>query len=205
MEAQTAYIAEEIYKIVHNIEFEERLIPTSNLRMLEGGIVTSSLHSYELYDNLLTKLAIIFEVSKDYFVSLNYLCKDNLGFKLLEERYEIVKNKYQFPYDFKLFMLYFDYVYYVGLLCYTDNPSKDIILKGGETSKYEIYPRMYLPISLKGEQVYLSQIDGNVFLALVENDGNYQEFAKYIIDNKQRKLANEYIATIEEGLREMNK
>ena len=48
--------AEEVYKIIHNVKFEERHIPTENLRMQSGGTIVSSLHNYEMYDNLLTKL-----------------------------------------------------------------------------------------------------------------------------------------------------
>ena len=59
--------------------------------MLGDGIVVSNLHNYELYDNLLSKLAIILNVSKDYFVSINYLYKNNEALKYLEERYNEIK------------------------------------------------------------------------------------------------------------------
>ena len=198
MEAQTEYFAEEVYKIIHQVEYSERKIPTEQLRMTPGGIVTSSLHNYELYDNLLTKLALILEVPKDYFVTINYLYQNNEGLKLLEEKYKEAERKYELPYNFKKYLLYLDYVYCVDYMAYIANPDKEVILKGEKTRKYEIHPNLYLPLSLKNEQVYLSQLDGNIFLCLVEYNGPYQEFAKYIIDSKQRFLADEYIDTLEE-------
>ena len=72
---QTIYFAEKIYQEIYEIQFEPRRIPSETLRMLGDGIVVSNLHNYELYDNLLSKLAIILNVSKDYFVSINYLYK----------------------------------------------------------------------------------------------------------------------------------
>ncbi len=200
MEAQTEYIAEEIYKTIHNIEYEERIIPTSNLRMKDGGVVISSLQIYELYDNLLTKLAIIMDVPKDYFVSINYLYNNNWGLKVLEERYKLVQDKYQLSYSFRQLLLYLDYIYCVDYISYKDNPDKELLLKGGVTKKYEIHPRQYLPLSLVNEQVYLAQLDGNIFLALVEFDGNYRDFAKYIVDNKQRDIAQEYIEMVDKEL-----
>ena len=79
MEAQTQYFAEKIYQEIHGVAFEERQIPTENLRMAGNGIVTSKLHNYEMYDNLLSKLAIMLDVSKDYFVSINFLYENNEG------------------------------------------------------------------------------------------------------------------------------
>ena len=79
MEAQTQYLAEKIYQEIHGVAFEERQIPTENLRMAGNGIVTSKLHNYEMYDNLLSKLAIMLDVSKDYFVSINFLYENNEG------------------------------------------------------------------------------------------------------------------------------
>ena len=198
MEAQTQYFAEEIYEEMHGVKFEEREIPSENLRMASGGVVVSKLHNYEMYDNLLTKIGIILEVPKDYFVSINYLYKNNLGLKLLEEKYKVAKNKYQLPYEFNQFLLYYDYAYCVDLLAYKDNQDKQTILSGGTTQKYEIHPNIGLELSLKSQQYYLSQIDGCCFLNLAENGGNYKGFAKYIIDNQKRSLAMQYIATFEE-------
>lgn len=198
MEAQTQYFAEEIYEEIHGVKFEEREIPSENLRMASGGVVVSKLHNYEMYDNLLTKIGIILEVPKDYFVSINYLYKNNLGLKLLEEKYKIAKNKYQLPYEFNQFLLYYDYAYCVDLLAYKDNQDKQTILNGEITQKYEIHPNKGLELSLKSQQYYLSQIDGCCFLKLAENGGNYKNFSKYIIDNQKRSLAMQYIATFEE-------
>ena len=198
MEAQTQYFAEEIYEEMHGVKFEEREIPSENLRMASGGVIVSKLHNYEMYDNCLTKIGIILEVPKDYFVSINYLYKNNLGLKLLEEKYKVVKNKYQLPYEFNQLLLYYDYAYCVDLLAYKDNPDKQKILNGGITQKYEIHPNIGLELSLKSQQYNLSQLDGCCFLKLAENGGNYKDFAKYIIDSQKRSLAMQYIATFEE-------
>ncbi len=198
MEAQTQYFAEEVYKEIHNVEFEEREIPSENLRMASGGMVLSKLHNYEMYDNLLTKIGIVLEVPKDFFVSINYLWKDSQGLKLLEEKYENAKSKYQLPYDFNRFLLYYDYAYCVDLLAYKDNPDKQIILSGGTTKKYEIYPNQGLPLSLKSQSYNLSQMDACCFLKLAENGGNYKDFARYIINNEKRNLAMQYISVFEE-------
>lgn len=198
MEAQTQYFAEEIYEEIHGVKFEEKEIPSEKLRMASGGIVVSKLHNYEMYDNLLTKIGIILQVPKDYFVSINYLYKNNLGLKLLEEKYTVAKDKYHLPYEFNIFLLYYDYAYCVDLQAYKDNPDKQTILNGGITKKYEIHPNIGLALSLKSQQYNLSQIDGCCFLNLAENGGNYKDFAKYIIDNQKRSLAMQYIATFEE-------
>ena len=84
MEAQTQYFAEIVYTDVHDIQYEEREIPSNKLRMLNGGTVISALHNYELYDCFLSKLAIILDVSKDYFVFIKFLNEDNAGLKDLE-------------------------------------------------------------------------------------------------------------------------
>ncbi len=198
MEAQTQYFAEKVYEEIHDVKFAEREIPSENLRMASGGIVVSKLHNYEMYDNLLTKIGIILEVPKDYFVFLNYLYNNNLGLKLLEEKYKEAKNKYQLPYEFNQFLLYYDYAYCVDLLAYQDNPDKQTILNGGITQKYEIHPNQNLELSLKNQLYNLSQIDGCCFLNLAEKGGNYKDFAKYIIDNQKRNLAMQYIATLED-------
>ncbi len=64
MEAQTQYFAEKVYSEIHNISFEEKLIPSENLRMVSNGTVVSRLHNYEMYDTLLSKLAAMIDVSK---------------------------------------------------------------------------------------------------------------------------------------------
>lgn len=198
MEAQTQYFAEEVYKEIHGVEFEEREIPSENLRMASGGIVISKLHNYEMYDNLLTKIALVLEVPKDYFVSINYLYRNNEGLKLLEEKYAVARSKYQLPYDFYQFLLYYDYAYCVDLLAYKENPDKKIILDGGVTQRYEIHPNRGLALSLKDQMNNLSQIDGCLFLKLAENGGCYRDYAKYIIDNDKRALAMQYISTLDE-------
>ena len=109
--------------------------------MAGNGIVTSKLHNYEMYDNLLSKLAIMLDVSKDYFVSINFLYENNEGLKNLETKYNKAKKKYKLPYSFEETLLMLDYIYCVDLIAYKDNPDKETILSGKETeSFYQIYP-----------------------------------------------------------------
>lgn len=91
MEAQTQWFAEEVYKNIHNVDFQEKEIPSENLRMQSGGTVVSSLHNYELYDSMLSKLSIIIEEPKEFFVTINYLYDNDQGMKMLEEKYNKAK------------------------------------------------------------------------------------------------------------------
>ncbi len=88
MEAQTQFFAEKIYEEIHDVNFEERDIPSENLRMQSGGIVTSALHNYEMYDSILSKIAIILDVPKDFFVSINYLYDNNKGLNKMKQVYD---------------------------------------------------------------------------------------------------------------------
>lgn len=198
MEAQTQYFAEEVYKEIHGVTFEEKEIPTENLRMNSGGTVISSLHNYEMYDNLLTKLSIILEVPKDYFVYINYLGKNNLGLKLLEEKYISYKNKYQLPYAFYELLLYYDYIYCVDLLTYVDNPFKSKIINGGTINGYNVHPNKKMPLSLDYQYSTLSHLDYVYFASLARNSKHYKDFAKYIIDNQKRDLTMQFISIEEE-------
>lgn len=205
MEAQTQYFAEEVYKEIHGVEFEEKEILSEHLRMASGGTVVSRLHNYEMYDNLLTKLAIVLEVPKDYFVSINYLYKNNAGLKLLEKKYISSKNKYQLPFDFNEFLLFYDYAYCVDLLAYVNNPDKSIILNGGTTRNYRIHPNKMMALSLNYQYNTLAHMDGTYFAALIGNGGNYKDFARYIIDNQKRDLAMQYISVKEGQMPELKK
>lgn len=198
MEAQTEYFAEEVYKEIHGVSYDEREIPSESLRMAKGGTVVSALHNYEMYDNLMTKIGLILGVPKLFFVSINYLFKDNLGLKILEEKYEEAKNKYQLPLDFQTFLLFFDYAYCVDLMAYTDNPDKEKILNGGTTDAYEIYPNKGFQLSLANQMANITKIDIDCFLKLAENGGNFKEFARYIISDEKRAIAMEYIASFDE-------
>ncbi len=196
MEAQTQYLAEKIYCEIHQIEFKERLIPSSELRMSNGGVVRSKLHNYELHDNLLTKLALILGVSKDYFVKINFLYR--AGLKDLEEKYKIAQDKYHLPYNFFDLLYILDYIYCVDLTAYIENIEKETILKGEETKfDYEIYPKRFTKLSLANERACINNFDVNNFLALLENNGPYQEFAAYIIDDDKRTLIDEFIKSNE--------
>lgn len=199
MEGQTQYFAEKVYQEIHGVKFDERQIPSENLRMLGNGTVVSSLHNYEMYDNLLSKLAIVLGVSKDYFVSINYLYKDNEGLKDLEKRYNEAREKYHLPYNFNSLLLVYDYIYYVDLLAYMQNKDKEVILSGQETQNaYEIHPNQAAKLSLKTQRNYLNNFDVSFFLALMENGGNCEEFCHYIVDNDKRAIVEQYIGKKQE-------
>lgn len=194
MEAQTQYFAEKIYQEIHGVTFEERQIPTENLRMAGNGIVTSKLHNYEMYDNLLSKLAIMLDVSKDYFVSINFLYENNEGLKNLEAKYNEAKKKYKLPYSFEETLLMLDYIYCVDLIAYKDNPDKETILSGKETeSFYQIYPEKDYKLSQQTQKGYINSFDVDNFLALVDSGGNYKEFGRLVIDCEKRKIISQFI------------
>ena len=199
MEAQTQYFAEKVYQEIHGLQFETREIPSETLRMLGNGRVISNLHNYEMYDNLLNKLAIILDVPKDYFVSINYLYKNNEGLKDLERRYNEIREKQNLPYNFNSLLLIYDYIYCVDLLAYKKNKDKEIILNGEETQNaYEIHPNKGLKLSLKNQRAYLNKFDVDYFLALAQNGGNFIEFAKHVVDNEKRAIIEQYIKTFTE-------
>lgn len=196
MEAQTQYLAEKVYSEIHNITFPEREIPSETLRMVNNGTVVSQLHSYEMYDSLLSKLAIMLNVSKDYFVSINFLYKNNEGLKNLEEKYNEAKEKYKLPYNFDTLLFILDYIYCVDLTAYTNNPDKEVILSGEETkSGYEIYPNKNYKLSLQAQRKYMNSFDVDNFLALVEANENFKEFSKYVIDNEKREHISKFLKT----------
>lgn len=196
MEAQTQYFAEKVYQEIHGVQFETRQIPSETLRMLGNGMVISNLHNYEMYDNLLNKLAIILGVSKDYFVSINYLYKNNEGLKDLETRYNEIREKQKLPYNFNSLLLVYDYIYCVDLLAYKKNKDKDVILNGEETQDaYEIHPNQGFKLSLKNQRAYLNKFDIDYFLALAQNGGNFREFAWHVVDNEKRAIIEQYIGT----------
>ena len=193
MEAQTQYMAEKVYTEIHGFDFETKEYPTERLRMLKGGMINSSLHNYQMYDNLLTKLAIMLNVSKDYFVTINYQYED--GLRDLMNKYIEASNKYEFPKDFHSVLFDLDYIYVVDYMAYLENPDKKTILNGEETTDiYEIHPGMYMKLSLGEQQKRITYFDRENFLALLSNGGNYSEFAKYIIDNKNKQLVMEFVS-----------
>lgn len=194
MEAQTQYFSEKVYEETHNITFEEKDIPSSNLRMLNGGVITSALHNYEMYDSILSKLSIMLNVPKDFFVAINYLYEDNIGLNKLKELYEKAKKTYNFPYEFEDFLFRLDYVYVVDLIAYKDNSDKETILSGNETKdKYEIYPNKGANLSLIKQFNVLDDIDRKYFLCLLDANANYREFSKYLLKNETRSLALQII------------
>lgn len=205
MEAQTQYFAEVVYEEIHGVKFQEREIPSelNNLRMLPGGTVVSKVHNYEMIDCMLSKLAIILDVDKDFFVKINYLGANDEGLNILRKKYEEVKEKYGFLYDFETMLFNLDYIYCVYLRAYIDNSDKEIILNGGRTkNRYEIWPgKQLLPLSLEIQKMFIDGFDKAFFDCLANADGNCLDFAKYIIDNQNRKKANDYL----EGMGAKNK
>lgn len=194
MEAQTQYFSEEVYKKIHNIDFEERKIPSEELRMLNGGIIVSSMHNYEMYDSMLSKLAIVLGTDKNFFVSINYEYSNNEGMERLKNAYEYAKKRYNLPYEFDEFMFRLDYVYCVDLMAYKDNPDKETILNGQQTSSnYEIHDNKGAKLSLKMQFDVIDDLDRKHFLSLQDYDGNYQLFSKYLFKNSTRNLAEQII------------
>ena len=193
MEAQTQWFAEEVYKTIYNVDFEEKKIPSKQLRMLGNGTIVSSLHNYEMYDAILSKLAIILDVSKDYFVSINFLVDKDKGLKLLEARYnEKAKEKgIQLSFDELLYKI--DYIYVVDYIAYKNGEDKNTVLSGRETEyAYEIYPNRGEKLSLSKQKEYIDYLDLTLVLALIDNGFEYEEFSKYIIDNDRRKIFSDY-------------
>lgn len=196
MEAQTQYFAEKVYSEIHGVEFEEKQIPSENLRMEKNGTVVSNLHNYEMYDSLLSKLAIMLDVSKDYFVSINFLYENNEGLKDLEAKYNEAREKYKLPYNFEGLLLILDYIYCVDLMAYKDNPAKETILSGKETEAgYEIHPEKYYKLSMQGQRQYMNRFDIDNFLALVKSGGNFKDFGKFVVDNEKRQIISQFIDT----------
>lgn len=193
MEAQTQYVAEKIYSEINGIDFETKEFRSEELRMLPGGTVISNLHNYQLYDNLLSKLAIMLGVSKDYFVTINYQYKNNKGLKELEERYKECQRKYEYPKDFYSMLFDFDYIYVVDYLVYLDNPEKELIKSGGETETYQIYPELGKKVSLSLQKKAIDYIDREYLISLLSNNGNYMEFYKYMIDDNNREILSQFI------------
>lgn len=194
MEAQTQYFAEKVYQEIHNVIFEEKDIPSENLRMMSGGIVTSALHNYEMYDSILSKLSIMLNVPKDFFVAINYLYENNIGINKLRQVYENAKKLYKFPYEFEDFMFRLDYVYCVDLTAYKENPAKKVILDGNETeNNYEIYPGKGERLSLKKQFNVLDDIDRKYFLCLLDANADYRSFSKYLLKIETRSLASQIV------------
>ena len=207
MEAQTQWLAEEVYKRIHNINFPKQEIFTEDIRMEEGGKIISALHNYQMYDCMLSKLAVLLDVEKDFFVSINYLYKDDIGIKQLEEKYNQVQEKYNLDYSFYEIMLMLDYIYCVDLLVYMDTEEKERISLGKTSKrKYCIYPNVEKRISLKTQSKYIYDFDSSNFIKLFENNGDYSSFSNYIVSNKLRDLSQKIIKLdLEEQESENNK
>ena len=200
MEAQTQWFAEEVYKAIHGINFEEREIPSENLRMQNNQTIKSSLHNYEMYGTLLKKLSIIMNVPEEYFVKINYMYNNNLGLKQLQADYEKIREKKGLSLSFKGVMQIFDYAYVVDNICYVKQLNHDLVLSGGETPElYEIHPNLGLNLSQKLQAAYLAEFDRRIILDLMksanhlEPDSDFIRFSNYIFDNKNRNIIDDYI------------
>ncbi len=189
MEAQTEWFAEEIYKEIHGVTYEDRHIKTEDLNMAEKGVVVSQLHNYELYDAMLSKLAILLDVSKDFFVSINFLYKDNKGLKILEKKYNEKQKEKKLPYSFEYYNYLLDYIYTIGYMAYANNQDKAVILGGGTTTNgYFIHGTKGGPLSLELQRKFIDELDRNTILALIDNGLEFTDFAKYIVDNEMRNI-----------------
>lgn len=105
-ESETEYVARLVYNTVHNIEDREEVHNTEDIFMHQGGKCLSSASSYQYFDNILTKLSLLFGVTKDYFVHLNYeyflgsdIFKDQLASKINEYNHAIKGIKYHMEID----------------------------------------------------------------------------------------------------------
>lgn len=189
MEAQTEYFAEKVYCRIHNVKFEEKEIPTQKLRMKSGGTIISPLHNYEMYDAYLSKLAIIFDVPKEFFVAINYLYENDMGLMQLKQRFIEAKAKYNLPFDsFEDFMYPGDYAYVVDLLSYIKNEDKELLLKGGETAGVRIYKKKGETLSQEKQLRYLDSFDNDCFHCLHKAKGRYEEFFRYIVKDSSREI-----------------
>ena len=195
MEAQTQYFAEETYKLIHGVNFQAKSIPSEKLRLKSGGMILSNLHNYELYDAMLSKLAIILDVSKDFFVYINYYYKDGKGYQLLKEKYEEAKIKYNLSFTFDEVIILLDKIYVTDLFLYSDEV-KEIKQKLllGQRICIKLYEEIDADISIKIEESCISSFDVELFLDLYQNNGNAKEFAKYIISNEKRSVATKYVS-----------
>ena len=196
MEAQTQYFAEQVYCMMHQIPFEDIEIPTEKLRMESGGTIVSNLHNYEMYDTFLSKLAILLDVSKDYFVKINFLYQNDEGIKDLEKKYNEACSKYNINISFESMMKALDYIYVVDFTAYHENSDKETILKGKETQdKYIIYDNFRLKLSLKQQFSYMDYFDRNIISSLLDSGDleKVKQFSKYIINNDTRKMLKEFI------------
>lgn len=188
MEGQTQYFAEKVYEEIHNVTFEEREIQSENLRMKGGGTIVSSLHNYELYDAMLSKLAIYLGVSKDFFVKINYMFKDKRGLKELEQLFNYTKEKKNRTLSFNRTMYLLDYIYTVDYMAYIDNPDKAVLLSGGETKEsYEIHSVLSQgeTLSFNKAFMYISSLERTMLANLLE-ENDYRLFIKYLMDNQLR-------------------
>ena len=196
MEAQTEWFAEEVYKTIHGEFFEERQIPGEEIRMQKGQTICSALHNYEMYDAFLSKLSIIMNVPKEYFVTLNFMYDNNMGLKKFEEDYEKIRKEKNFKLSFKGLMQILDYIYAVDNICYLKNQNKELVLSGGRTPQnYEIHTDFIMPISQDLQAKHAISFDFNFIQDLVNADDmkSAKAFCRYILNDQFRTQVNDII------------
>ena len=200
MEAQTQYFAEEVFKTIYGIDFPFKKVSSENVRLYKGGCVLSNLHNYELYDCMLSKLAIILGVSKDFFVSINYYFKNEKGLDILREKYNESKKQYSLSFTFEEALFMLDRIYVTDLFLYS-NEAKEVkeTLLNGQIIEVELYKGVFTKISKKTEWEDINRFDTELFLDLEQNSDKAREYALYIISNSKRKTAYDYLKLIEQS------
>lgn len=194
MESQTQYFAEEVYKEINGVEFNEESIASENMRMIPGGTIVSNLHNYQMYDTFLSKLAIILGVDKNYFVTINYLGEDNIGLNFLRQKYEEVKQEKKLSWTFDNLIYNLDYIYCVDLMTYKSNPQKELLLAGNETLySFEIHPGKKDTLSLRKEFAIIDAFDRSYLIDLLDQglDDDIAKFSTYIVRNETRDILKE--------------
>lgn len=196
VEAETQYFCEKVYSKIHNVSFEERRIPSENVRMLPGGSIVSNLHNYEMYDSILSKLSILLDTSKDFFVCINFMYKDFEGLNAIENLYNYASKKYNLSISFKEYLELIDYIYCVDYAIYTNSSDKERLTNGEESSmRHAIHDDYNERLSLEKQKQKMDFIDGEFLVSLYENGGDYRAFAHYIFDNETRKELMDAIET----------
>lgn len=188
-EAETEFVAEFVYNKVHDLYFEEKEDDSKDIYMYEGEKVISSSIDYKLFDNILTKLCILFSVDKSFFVILNYNYKD--GGRLLKSKFEkliqeYLKNtkgmRYNFNYDDFMFFMNSIYLTY-NELAYEHEITEDTYI-------YDNYNNNGL-VSLRFMKDAIDYLDLIIFELTLDKDKK-RELIKYTVNkNTKERFINE--------------
>ena len=197
VEAESQLCAEKIYSYISNYSFDDKLIPTEHARMNKGGTIVSNLHDSELYDAMLTKLAIIMEEPKDYFITINFLNEflDSMmmtqGVYELKKKYDQVKRKRELPFTLEEIMWMFDYIYAVDYYSAVECNDKNDVAKG-ELSKetYRIHGNgRKTHLSKDAQMTFVNRFDMELLKSVKFNKIIRKRFSKYIVKNDLRFFA----------------